>query len=102
MECGVLERAGRGDNATALQLYLAASLRALSSRGALRIAADRTNGEYVRGCSDALAKPALRDIVREVDRVQFGGEAAGPTGVAQTSWTLPFCLLVLAFYGFNR
>ena len=44
------------------------------------IARDRTNGEYVRACADPAAKPALRDIVREVDRVQFGGEDATHDG----------------------
>jgi hypothetical protein len=61
--------------AAAIQLFLAASLRALDKRGALRIARERTNGEYVRACSDSSAKPVLREIVREVDRAQFGGEA---------------------------
>jgi hypothetical protein len=68
------EHARRGEYGIALQLYLAASLRALDKRGAVRVARDRTNGEYVRSCSDTNAKPALRDIVREVDRVQFGRE----------------------------
>jgi hypothetical protein len=71
-----------GDNAGALQLYLLASLRALDKRGAVRMAPHRTNGEYLRACSEAGAKPALRVIVREVDRVQFGGEAAGAEAVA--------------------
>jgi hypothetical protein len=70
------ELARAGQFAAALQHYLAASLRALDKRGAVRIARDRTNGEYVRACADPNAKPVLRDIVREVDRVQFGGEAA--------------------------
>jgi hypothetical protein len=61
--------------AAAIQLFLAASLRALDKRGALRIGRDRTNGEYVRACNDAAAKPSLREIVREVDRAQFGGES---------------------------
>jgi hypothetical protein len=67
-----------GDYSAAIQLYLAASLRALDKRGSLRIARDRTNGEYVRACNDAGAKPSLREIVREVDRAQFGGQS--PTG----------------------
>jgi hypothetical protein len=69
--------------AAAIQLFLAASLRALDKRGALRIARDRTNGEYVRACNDAVAKPVLREIVREVDRAQFGGES--PTEAATTA-----------------
>lgn len=70
------ELAARGEYGAALQLYLAAGLRALDKRGAVRIAKDRTNGEYVRACGDVQAKPALRDIVGEVDRVQFGGQPA--------------------------
>jgi len=76
----LLERAAaharRGEHGIALQLYLAASLRALDKRGAVRLSVDRTNGEYVRSCSDADARAGLRDIVREVDRVQFGREEA--------------------------
>jgi hypothetical protein len=75
------ELARAGHYGAALQHYLAASLRALDKRGAVRITRDRTNGEYVRGCGDANAKPALRDIVREVDRVQFGGENPTPDAV---------------------
>ena len=60
-------------------------MRALDKRGAVRGARDRTNGEYVRSSSDAAAKPALRDIVREVDRVQFGGQAADVDGVARAA-----------------
>ncbi len=74
--------AARGEYALALQLYLAASLRALDRRGTLRLARDRTNGEYVRMCTDDTAKRGLRDIVREVDRVQFGREEATPEAVA--------------------
>jgi len=70
------EHSSRGQYGIALQLYLAASLRALDKRGALRIARDRTNGEYVRSCEDPDVKSGLQDIVREVDRVQFGGEEA--------------------------
>jgi hypothetical protein len=66
--------AREGRYAEAVQVYLLASLRALDKRGAVRISRDRTNGEYVRGCKDAAAKGPLRDIVREVDRAQFGGE----------------------------
>lgn len=79
------ELADRGDFAASMQLYLVASLRALDKRGAVRIAKDRTNGEYVRACSDPGAKPALRDIVREVDRVQFGGQAATPEGLERAA-----------------
>jgi hypothetical protein len=97
------ELADRGDFAASMQLYLVASLRALDKRGAVRIAKDRTNGEYVRACSDPGAKPALRDIVREVDRVQFGGEPATPEGLDRAARTaiaivraLPVTMLMLA------
>jgi hypothetical protein len=79
------ELAMQGELAASMQLYLVASLRALDKRGAVRIAKDRTNGEYVRACTDPGAKPALRDIVREVDRVQFGGEAATPEGLERAA-----------------
>lgn len=82
---GAEDRARRGDYGAALQIYLAAALRSLDKRGAVRIAKDRTNGEYVRGCTDAAAKPALREIVREVDRVQFGGETASDEAVARAA-----------------
>jgi hypothetical protein len=97
------ELARAGHYGAALQHYLAASLRALDKRGAVRITRDRTNGEYVRGCGDVNAKPALRDIVREVDRVQFGGEDATPDGVMRAAQravaivrALPVMLLALA------
>jgi hypothetical protein len=96
------ELAARGQYGAALQLYLAAGLRALDKRGALRIAKDRTNGEYVRSCADPEAKPALRDIVREVDRVQFGGEPATRDAAARAAQraiaivkAVPLALLVL-------
>lgn len=79
------ELAASGDLAAALQLYLLASLRSLDKRGAVRLTKDRTNGEYVRACADAQAKPALRDIVREVDRVQFGGLAPSVEGVQRAA-----------------
>jgi hypothetical protein len=98
-----LELARAGHYGAALQVYLLASLRALDKRGAVRIAKDRTNGEYVRVCSDPAVKPALREIVREVDRVQFGGEAATPDAVARAAQravaivrALPLAMLVLA------
>ncbi len=77
--------ARRGDRAMALQLYLAASLRALDRRGALRLGRDRTNGEYVRLCAEEGAARELRDLVREVDRVQFGHEDATSEGVARAA-----------------
>ncbi|HEY6464076.1 MAG TPA: DUF4350 domain-containing protein, partial [Polyangiaceae bacterium] len=100
------ELAHAGQFAAALQHYLAASLRALDKRGSVRITRDRTNGEYVRGCTDANAKPVLRDIVREVDRVQFGGEAAtmeAATRAAQRAMAivraLPVMLLAVLLAG---
>jgi hypothetical protein len=72
------EHARRGELDRAAALYLAASLRALDRRGAIRIARHRTNGEYVRSCKEPGAKPDLRAIVNEVDRVEFGREKATP------------------------
>jgi len=86
------ELAARGENAAALELYLAASLRALSKRGALRLAPHRTNGEYVRACSDAIARPALRDIVRDVDRVKFGAAPAG-AGILEAAGRRAFAIV---------
>jgi hypothetical protein len=79
------ELARQGRLALALQAYLLAALRALDQRGAVRVAKDRTNGEYVRACADAAAKPALRDIVREVDHVQFGGQEPTADGVVRAA-----------------
>jgi hypothetical protein len=98
------ELAARGEYAAALQLYLAAGLRALDKRGAVRITKDRTNGEYVRSCADVASKPALRDIVREVDRVQFGGEPATREAASRAAQraiaivkAVPLALLVVLF-----
>lgn len=97
------ELAARGQYGAALQLYLAAGLRALDKRGAVRIAKDRTNGEYVRACTDPAAKPALRDIVREVDLVQFGGAPATREAASRAAQrasaivrAIPLALLVIA------
>ena len=76
------EHARRGELDRAAALYLAASLRALDRRGAIRIARHRTNGEYVRSCKEPDTKPELRAIVREVDRVEFGHESATPDRIA--------------------
>jgi hypothetical protein len=67
--------AARTDPSRAAVLYLAAALAALDRRGAIRLAKDRTNGEYVRACRDEVARAELRAIVGEVDRAQFGGES---------------------------
>jgi hypothetical protein len=69
----------------ALFTYLGAALRALDERGAIRIARHRTHGEYVRSCGDAGARPLLREIVRDVDVVQFGGAGATPDIVAHAA-----------------
>jgi hypothetical protein len=87
-EEGLLLRAEKhalaGEYAQALQLYLGAALRSLDRRGALRLSRDRTNGEYVKACADPAARPLLRDIVREVERVQFGREAPTQERVGAT------------------
>lgn len=62
-----------GDLERAMSLYLAASLVALDRRGAVRLAKHRTNGEYVRLCTEPDARLPLREIVREVDKIEFGG-----------------------------
>jgi hypothetical protein len=79
------ERARRGELARALSLYLAASLAALDHRGAIRLARHRTNGEYVRSCADADARTPLREIVREVDKVEFGKLLPTSEGVAHVA-----------------
>jgi hypothetical protein len=68
--------AERGSLDLALFTYLGAALRALDDRGAIRLARYHTHGEYVRGCGDAAARPLLREIVRDVDIVRFGGGGA--------------------------
>ena len=84
------EHAQRGELDRAALVYLAAALRALDRRGAIRIARHRTNGEYVRACKDEQATPQLRAIVRAVDRVQFGRLEATPEGItdvaARATW----------------
>lgn len=62
----------RGELDRAMSLYLAASLVALDRRGAVRLAKHRTNGEYVRLCTEPDARQPLREIVREVDKIEFG------------------------------
>ena len=74
--------AAAGQGEVALQLYLAASLSALDRRGAIRAADGRTNGEYVQNCADADDRRRLGEIVREVERVQFGRYDATPQVVA--------------------
>jgi len=102
----LLARAGeherRGELARALSTYLAAALRGLDVRGAIRLERHRTNGEYVRSCADAEAKTALREIVRDVDQVEFGGAPPLPDAVTRASKraialvrSLPLAILIL-------
>jgi hypothetical protein len=77
------EHAQRGELDRALSLYLSAALAALDRRGAIRIARHRTNGEYVRACSEEPARAPLREIVREVDRVEYGKLPATPEAVTR-------------------
>lgn len=76
----VLARADRalaaGELDRSASLYLAAMLRALDARGHVVIAKHRTNGEYVRSCEDDGARDELREVVRTVDRAEFGGVGA--------------------------
>lgn len=67
------EHRARGELERAIALYLAASLSALGGRGAIRVARHRTNGEYVRSCSEEASRPLLREVVREADSAAFGG-----------------------------
>lgn len=65
--------ASAGDYAKAVQRAHAALLHRLDHDGLIRVAPSRTNGDYVQ---DLRPQPALRgtvkDIVRDVERVQFG------------------------------
>ncbi|MBX3230872.1 MAG: hypothetical protein KIT84_01535 [Labilithrix sp.] len=79
------ESLARGDHRASLALSLAAALAALGRRGAIKIARHRTHGEYVRSCAEETARPPLREIVRAVDAVEFGGAEA--TGEAATRIT---------------
>lgn len=96
-----------GDLVAALHAFLAATLRALDRRGALQIARDRTNGEYVRQCQDEAARATLKELVREVDRVQFGAYQAeqdrvrglGQRAAAIVRAVLPLGLLLFVACG---
>jgi hypothetical protein len=79
------DHARRGELSRAMSLYLAASLAALDRRGAIRLARHRTNGEYVRFCAEEASRTPLREIVREVDRVEFGKLAPTGEGVANVA-----------------
>ncbi len=67
----------------ALFTFLHAALRALDDRGAIRIERHRTNGEYVRSCREDAARRGLRELVRDVDRVRFGGAPPDDASVAR-------------------
>lgn len=82
-EADALARAGHLERA--LGLYLAASLAALDRRGAIRLARHRTNGEYVRFCTETTWRGPLREIVREVDRADYGKIAPSPDGVTRAA-----------------
>lgn len=75
------EHRARGELSKALGLYLAAALSALDRRGAIRLARHRTNGEYVRTCAEEANRTPLRELVREVDKVEFGGTQPTTDGV---------------------
>ncbi|MEO8801272.1 MAG: DUF4129 domain-containing protein, partial [Polyangiaceae bacterium] len=74
--------ADRGELDRALYRYLHAALLALDKRGAVRIAPGTTHGEYVRACNEVEAKAPLRDLVREIDLVRFGGREPSVGGVS--------------------
>jgi hypothetical protein len=73
----------RGENQRAMAFSLAAALAALGRRGAVKLRRDRTNGEYLRACTEETARPPLREIVRAVDAVQFGGANATATAASR-------------------
>lgn len=100
------EHARKGDFDAALFTYLNASLRALDTRGAIRVARHRTNGEYVRGCKEEQARAPLRELVLEVDRAQFGGQKPSSDVVAKAATratslvrALPLGLVILFTLG---
>jgi hypothetical protein len=100
------EHVRKGDLDAALFTYLNASLRALDTRGAIRVARHRTNGEYVRGCKEEAARAPLRELVLEVDRAQFGGQNPSSEVVATAAKratslvrALPLALLILFTLG---
>jgi hypothetical protein len=68
--------AGRGEYGRAIDDAYAALLRRLDGDGLIEIHASRTNGDYVRLLREKPElKRAVRDIVRDVERVQFGDAA---------------------------
>lgn len=71
--------AARGDHAGAIADVHAALLRRLEGERLITLDRWKTNGDYIRALR---SRPALRDevreIVREVEQVQFGATPAGP------------------------
>lgn len=66
------DAAARGDFEQAIELAYAALLRRLDGDGAIDIHHSRTNGDYVRRLVDPHTRMQVRDVVRDVERVQFG------------------------------
>ncbi|APR85860.1 Hypothetical protein A7982_11209 [Minicystis rosea] len=68
--------AARGDFGRAIDDVYAALLRRLDGDGLIDIHPSRTNGDYVRALSGRPdLRRAVRDVVRDVERVQFGMSA---------------------------
>lgn len=69
--------ASNGDYRAAIDDTYAALLRRLDGDGLIDIHPSRTNGDYVRALGDRPdLKRAVREVVRDVERVQFGDAAA--------------------------
>ena len=92
--------ASRKEYDRALYRYLHAALLALDKRGNVRIAKGTTHGEYVRSCTDDEARPPLRDLVREIDMVRFGGRTPSEGGVSvaqeKATWIVRHAGIALA------
>ncbi|MGH7330583.1 MAG: hypothetical protein ACREJX_19715, partial [Polyangiaceae bacterium] len=92
--------AARKEYDRALYRYLHAALLALDKRGNVRIAKGTTHGEYVRSCTDDEARPPLRDLVREIDMVRFGGRAPSEGGMSvaqeRATWIVRHAGIALA------
>ena len=72
------EAAARGDYEAGVELAYAASLRRLEGQALIDMHESRTNGDYVRGLrrSNPDLARALREVARDVERVQFGSRVA--------------------------
>ncbi|MGH1346270.1 MAG: DUF4350 domain-containing protein [Nannocystales bacterium] len=71
------DSAQRGSFADAVDFSHAALLRRLDHEGLIRLHASRTNGEYVRELrGNASLVDPVRDVLRRVDRAQFGPRGA--------------------------